>query len=122
VRVLAFVSEDLVAGLVPGAGAVFSGADGRPMRGRIARIEPTRSLAAPRALLSLYGGPLAAQVGPSGEALLIDSVYRVEIEPDAGESAPIDQTGTIHFWVKPRSRVVNWLRSAWSVLVQESGG
>ena len=122
-RVVAYVRHDLVPDVAVGSSVYFC-SDARPGRlsGVVTFIKPVRTtFLEHRGLSSLAGGDIAVTMDSLKRLEVMDSYYEVEIALDEPPAAlRIGQTGQVWLRSAPRSRLMNWLRSGYRVLVRES--
>lgn len=118
----AFVDESDVQYLRTGARACFF-PDARPARhcGVIRAIAPSRSAQIPAAQLTTpHGGPIAA-VDKQGALIPDAALYLVQIDLAAPPPSLVELRGNVHLAGEPRSRLADWMRNIYSVVIRESG-
>jgi len=118
----AFVDESDVQYLRTGASACFF-PDARPARhcGVIRAIAPSRSAQIPAAQLTTpHGGPIAA-VDKQGALIPDAALYLVQIDLAAPPPSLVELRGNVHLAGEPRSRLADWMRNIYSVVIRESG-
>ncbi len=121
--VTAYAPEELRLDLRPGAQAWFVPADRPgPRAARLVKLSPVRAERLEhRSLSSEARGPLATRQ-EGNHLVLLESCFRVDAElAEPWPEARLGQTGRLWIETQPRSRLADWLRTAWRVLLRESG-
>lgn len=121
----AYVRERDLAGLQLGTSARFYPDDisRRPLNALVADIDQTSTRRLAHAFMaSVHDGAIAARVGPEGEMVPEEPLYRVLLESVEGELAPGRTiVGTVRIDGERRSWMLQKARQAYAVIIRESG-
>lgn len=92
------------------------------LRGRVVAVDSSAGRAVPALLASAHGGRIAATETAPGTLVAHEALYRVRIQPDAGQPGlAAVRSGTVRIETDPWGAALHGLARVLSVIVRESG-